>query len=98
MIGGGSAGVDVGFNKQLFSGRPDTQSVEDFEDCLLAAYAKAKLRKKKPTKAEFLLQLPAYLEHEALQSWRKLAQRRVPDGARKWREGLGPDRKRNSAF
>jgi hypothetical protein len=45
--------------------------VEDFEDRLLAAYAKAKLKEKRLTKAEFLLQLPAYLEHEALQLWRK---------------------------
>ncbi|GAQ90914.1 hypothetical protein KFL_007020010 [Klebsormidium nitens] len=55
----------------LFSGRPGTQSVEDFEDRLLAAYAKAKSKDKKLTEADFLLQLPAYLEHEALQLWRK---------------------------
>jgi hypothetical protein len=67
MIGGELAGVSVRFNGQLFSGRPCTHSVEDFEDRLLAAFAKAKLREKKLTKAEFLLQLPAYLEHEALQ-------------------------------
>jgi hypothetical protein len=55
----------------LFSGRPGTQSVEDFEDRLLAAYAKARSKDKKLSEADFVLQLPAYLEHEALQLWRK---------------------------
>jgi hypothetical protein len=55
----------------LFSGRPGTQSVEDFEDRLLAAYVKARSKDKKLLQADFLLQLPAYLEHEALQLWRK---------------------------
>jgi hypothetical protein len=43
--------------------------MDDSEDHLLAAYAKAKLKEKRLTKA-YLLQLPAYLEHEALQLWR----------------------------
>jgi hypothetical protein len=68
---------------ELFSGRPGTQSVEDFEDRLLAAYAKARPKDKKLTEADFLLQLPAYLEHETLQLWRK--RRKViltkPEGA-----------------
>jgi hypothetical protein len=41
---------------QPFNGRPETQSVEDIEDRLLAAYAKTKLKEKRLTKAEFLLQ------------------------------------------
>jgi hypothetical protein len=41
---------------QLFSGRPGMQPVEDFEDRQLAACAKAKLKEKRLTKAEFLLQ------------------------------------------
>jgi hypothetical protein len=57
MLGGESSGVAVGFHSQMFSGRPSTQSVEDFEDRLLAAYAKARLKDKKLSKAEFLLQL-----------------------------------------
>jgi hypothetical protein len=36
--------------------------VEDFDDRLLAAYAKAKSKDKRLTEAEFLLQLPAFLE------------------------------------
>jgi hypothetical protein len=55
----------------LFSGRPATRPAEDFEDRLLAAYTKARSKDKKLTEADFLLQLPAYLEHEALQLWRK---------------------------
>jgi hypothetical protein len=71
MLGGESSGVAVGFHSQMFSGRPGTQFVEDFEDRLLAAYAKARLKDKKLSKAEFLLQLPGVLEYEALQLWRK---------------------------
>jgi hypothetical protein len=71
MIGSESSGVAVGFHLQMFSGRPDSQSVEDFEDRLLATYAKARLKDKKLSKAEFLLQLPGVLEYEALQLWRK---------------------------
>lgn len=63
--------MSEGGASQLFSGRPGTQAVDDFKDRLLAAYAKAKLKEKRLSKAEFLLQLPAYLEHEALQLWRK---------------------------
>jgi hypothetical protein len=36
----------------LFSGRPGTQSVEDFEDMLLAAFAKARSKDKKLTEAD----------------------------------------------
>jgi hypothetical protein len=68
VLGGATSGDGAG---HLFSGRPGSQSVDDFEDRLLEAYAKAKLKEKRLTKAEFLLQLPAYLEHEALQLWRK---------------------------
>jgi hypothetical protein len=67
VLGSGTSTNGVG----LFSGRPGTQSVKDFADRLLAAYAKNKLKEKRLTKAEFLLQLPAYLEHETLQLWRK---------------------------
>jgi hypothetical protein len=49
----GAAGARV--YSQMFSGRPGTQSVEDFEDWLLAAYAKARSKDKKLAKAEFLL-------------------------------------------
>lgn len=62
---GGAAGLHT------FSGRPGTRSVKDFEDRLLAAFAKARLQEKKLTRAEFLLQFPAYLEHKALHLWRK---------------------------
>jgi hypothetical protein len=55
----------------MFSGRPGPQSVEGFEDRLLAAYAKARSKDKKLTMAEFLLQLPGRLEYEALQLWCK---------------------------
>jgi hypothetical protein len=41
---------------QLFSGRPRTQSVEDLGDRLEAAYAKARSKDKKLTRAEFLHQ------------------------------------------
>jgi hypothetical protein len=56
----------AGVYYQIFSGRPGTRSVEDFEDRLLAAHAKARSKDKKLAKAEFLLQLPGGLEHEAL--------------------------------
>jgi hypothetical protein len=71
MLGSESSGVAVGFHSQMFSRRPGSQSVEDFEDQLLAAYAKARLKDKKLSKAEFLLQLPGVLEHEVLQLWHK---------------------------
>jgi hypothetical protein len=52
---------------QLFSGRPETQSVEDPRYRLEAAYAKARFKDKKLTRApEFLHQLAEYLECEAL--------------------------------
>jgi hypothetical protein len=56
---------------QLFSGRPRTKSVDDLEDRLEAAYAKARFKDKKLTRAEFLHQLADYLECEALRVWRK---------------------------
>jgi hypothetical protein len=56
---------------QLFNGRPRTQSVEDLGDRLEAAYAKARSKDKKLTRAEFLHQLAGYLECEALRVWRK---------------------------
>jgi hypothetical protein len=56
---------------QLFSGRPETQSVDDLGDRLKAAYAKARSKDKKLTRAEFLHQLAGYLECEALRVWRK---------------------------
>jgi hypothetical protein len=70
---GTEAGANgAGIYSQMFSGRPGTQSVEDFKDRLLAAYTKARSKKyKKLTKGEFLLQLPGVLEHEALQLWCK---------------------------
>jgi hypothetical protein len=71
MIGSESGGIAVGCHSQMFSGQPGSQLVEDCEDRLLAAYAKARLKDKKLTKAEFLLQLPGVLEFEALQLWRK---------------------------
>jgi hypothetical protein len=61
----------AGGYSQMFSGRPGTQSVEDFKDWLLAAYAKARSKGKKLAKGEFSLQLPGGLKHEALQLWRK---------------------------
>jgi hypothetical protein len=71
MIGSESGGVAVGFHSEMFSGRPGSQSVEDFEDRLLAVYAKARLKDKKLTKAEFCCSFPGVLEYEALQLWRK---------------------------
>jgi hypothetical protein len=75
MMGGeyGGAALLPGSSSSigLFSGRPGTQSVENFEDRLLAAYAKVRCKDKKLSEAELLLQLPAYLGHEALQLWRK---------------------------
>jgi hypothetical protein len=70
----------------LFSGRLGTQSVEDFEDRLLAAYVKARAKDKKLTEVEFLLQLPAFLDHEALQTWRKSRKDilRRPEDASVW--------------
>jgi hypothetical protein len=56
---------------QLFSGRPGTQSVDDLGNRLEAAYAKARSKDKKLTRAEFLHQLAGYLECEALRVWRK---------------------------
>jgi hypothetical protein len=38
---------------QLFSGRPETQSVDDLGDRLEAAYAKARSKDKKLTRAQF---------------------------------------------
>jgi hypothetical protein len=71
VLGNEVGAAGAGVYSQMFSGRPGTQSVEDFEDRLLAAYAKARSKDKKLAKAEFLLQLPRVLEHEALQLWRK---------------------------
>jgi hypothetical protein len=56
---------------QLFSGRSGTQSVDDLGNRLEAAYAKARSKDKKLTRAEFLHQLAGYLECEALRIWRK---------------------------
>ena len=56
---------------QLFSGRSKTQSVGDLGDRLEAAYAKARSKDKKLTRAEFLHKLAGYLECEALHVWRK---------------------------
>jgi hypothetical protein len=54
---------------ERFSGRPDTLPIDAFWDWLEAAYWKAVLKEKRLTKAEFLRQLPAYLDHEALRLW-----------------------------
>ena len=53
-----------------YSGRPGSMSLEDFEDRLEAEYARACLKEKKLSRADFLRQLPAFLEDEALQVWR----------------------------
>lgn len=44
--------------------------MEDFEDRLEAEYARACLKEKKLSRADFLRQLPTFLEDEALQVWR----------------------------
>jgi hypothetical protein len=53
------------------AGRPGTQSVDDLGDRLEAAYAKARSKDKKLTRAKFLHQLVGYSECEALRVWRK---------------------------
>ena len=67
-----SAVAEMGGGRySLYSGRSRAMSLDDFHDRLEAAYAKAKLKNKKVEAHEFLQQLPAYLENEALQVWRK---------------------------
>ena len=75
----------------MYSGRPGTMSLDDFHDRLEAAFAKAKSKDKKLEAHEFLQQLPAYLENEALQVWRKkkweiLEPPEVEEGATKERK------------
>ncbi|GAQ88022.1 hypothetical protein KFL_003940130 [Klebsormidium nitens] len=53
-----------------YSGRPGSMALEDFEDRLEAEYARACMKEKKLSRADFLKQLPAFLEDEALQVWR----------------------------
>lgn len=53
-----------------YSGRPGSMSLKDFEDRIEAEYARACLKEKKLSKTDFLKQLPAFLEDEALQVWR----------------------------
>jgi hypothetical protein len=46
----------------LACGQAPSLTVEEFENRLLAAYAKAKSKHKRLTKAESLLQLPAFFD------------------------------------
>ncbi|GAQ84806.1 hypothetical protein KFL_002070020 [Klebsormidium nitens] len=84
-----SAATEMGGGRYgLYSGRPGTMSLDDFHDRLEAAFAKAKSKDKKLEAHEFLQQLPAYLENEALQVWCKkkweiLEEPEVEEGATK---------------
>jgi hypothetical protein len=65
-----------------YSGRPGGMDLDDFDDWMEAAYAKAVLKKASVTRVDFCRQMAGFLEHEALHLWRqkKTELLAVPEG------------------